>query len=432
MYFSQKEQLSFRNRTNTFRFLSRRAAVATLLMAVFISHSTNGTCQDTPTLSSELKGTSFEIYGFAQVDYIQNFRRADPNWDDTLRPSKIPTEDGVYGSDGQSSLSVKQSRFGAKADLPVEGQLLFTKFEFDLFGVGVDQGQTTFRLRHAFGEWGQILGGQTDSLFMDMDIFPNTIDYWGPAGMVFLRNPQIRWTPLREGGNKVSIAVERPSNDIDSGRIREFDPELSDAIQNDEKIPDFTAHYRRSGDWGHVQLAGIIRSIGFDTRGSVNNEPKDSKVGWGTNLTSVLKVTESDTLKLGGVVGQGIASYMNDGGTDLAPEFSGGRGSTEALMLFGVSAFLDHSWSKTFTSSVGYSRTQVDNTNLQTADAFFAGDYAAINLLYSPSSQIMFGGELLYGSREDNDGSRGDDLRTQISVKYAFSSGNIVLGKQGT
>jgi hypothetical protein len=44
----------------------------------------------------------------------------------------------------------------------------------------------------------------------------------------------------------------------------------------------------------------------------------------------------------------------------------------------------------------------------------------------------MFGGELLYGSREDNDGSRGDDLRTQISVKYAFSSGNIVLGKQGT
>ena len=33
------------------------------------------------------------------------------------------------------------------------------KFEFDLFGVGVDAGQTTFRLRHAYGEWGSFLGG---------------------------------------------------------------------------------------------------------------------------------------------------------------------------------------------------------------------------------------------------------------------------------
>ena len=25
---------------------------------------------------------------------------------------------------------------------------------------------------------------------MDPDVFPNTIDYWGPTGMMFLRNPQ--------------------------------------------------------------------------------------------------------------------------------------------------------------------------------------------------------------------------------------------------
>ena len=31
---------------------------------------------------------------------------------------------------------------------------LYTIFEFELFGTGVDAGQTTFRLRHAYGELG--------------------------------------------------------------------------------------------------------------------------------------------------------------------------------------------------------------------------------------------------------------------------------------
>src|SRR4029079_19520753 len=36
---------------------------------------------------------SFEIYGFAQADYIQDFKRVDPAWQDTLRPAKIATTD---------------------------------------------------------------------------------------------------------------------------------------------------------------------------------------------------------------------------------------------------------------------------------------------------------------------------------------------------
>jgi hypothetical protein len=46
---------------------------------------------------------------------------------------------------------------------------------------------------------GPLLAGQTNSLFMDGDVFPNTIDYWGPAGMVFYRNVQLRWTPFKSG-----------------------------------------------------------------------------------------------------------------------------------------------------------------------------------------------------------------------------------------
>ncbi len=52
---------------------------------------------------------SFEVYGFAQLDAIQDFNRVNPAWNATLRPSRIPTTEGQYGSDGQTVLSVRQS-----------------------------------------------------------------------------------------------------------------------------------------------------------------------------------------------------------------------------------------------------------------------------------------------------------------------------------
>src|SRR5512137_2412873 len=193
---------------------------------------------------AEDAGRSFEIYGFAQADYIQDIGgRLDPNWDDAFRPSKICI-DGACGTDGQASISVKQSRFGVKGAMPTGsgGTPLNFKFEFDLFGTGADAGQTTFRLRHAYGEWGSLLAGQTNSIFMDIDVFPNVIDYWGPNGMVFWRNVLIRWTPWKTESSSFAVGIEEPSNDIDPGQIREFDPTLGEDLQSDEKVPNLAAH----------------------------------------------------------------------------------------------------------------------------------------------------------------------------------------------
>src|SRR6516164_285407 len=123
---------------------------------------------------------NFEIYGFAMADWIQDTKRVDPNWQDAFRPSKIAAPEGEFGTNGQASVSAKQSRLGFKGTLPTgeDTAPLDFKFEFDMFGVGADAGKTTIRLRHPYGEWGQLLAGQTHSLFMDIDVFPNVIDYW--------------------------------------------------------------------------------------------------------------------------------------------------------------------------------------------------------------------------------------------------------------
>ena len=368
---------------------------------------------------------SFEIYGFAQADYIQDFNRVNPDWEATLRPSRIPTSGEPYGSDGQAILSVRQSRLGVKATLPTEKGPIFTKLEFDFFGTGSDAGQTTIRLRHAYGEFGQFLAGQTNSVFMDGDIFPNVIDYWGPTGMVFYRNVQFRWTPIA-GDRELAIAIEDPGNDIDTGQFSRQLEQGGFTGQSDESVPDLTAHYRMKTGFGHVQVAGILRKIGIEVVDPVTNEVaySDDDMGWGIDLTGTVNLGASDVIRAGVVYGEGIASYMNDGGMDAAPD----RPSTqtgaqvEAVPLTGVSLYLDHSWNEQFTSSIGYSFTEVDNTDGQTADAYNKGQYASANLLYMPVKDVLVGVEALWGDREDNGGNSGSDTRVQFSMKYNFGA----------
>lgn len=380
-----------------------------------------------------------EIYGFAQFDAIQDFNRVNPDWAATLRPSRIPTVEGQFGSDGQSIFSVRQSRLGVRGDGELAGRDYEVRFEFDLYGVGGDAGQTTMRVRHVYGRWGPILAGQTNSLFMDGDLFPNVVDYWGPNGMVFLRTPQLRFTFVNSGGWQAAVALEHATGDIDTGNIRLIDENLATGIRNNEELPDFTAMVRYGGDWGHVQLSGLLRKIGYDTPGAVDNEPQGSELGWGVMLAGVFKVGMA-TIRLGGVYGEGIASYMNDGGMDLAPSAAlipappifppppvplNQLLEAEAVKLLGITAYVDLQWTPTLSSAIGYSLVEVENTNFQAPDAFHRGEYASGNLLWQPASRLLLGPELLWGRRTDNDGESGQDVRLQFSFKVSFSSDDL-------
>lgn len=161
---------------------------------------------------------TIELYGFAMLDSGYNFGQIDPNWFDVMRPTKLPASRNQFFPSGSVFFSVRQTRFGVKSTFPTSHGDLKTIFEFELFGVGVDQGQTTFRLRHAWGELGHFGAGQTWSPFMDPDVFPNSLEYWGPNGMVFFRNLQFRWTPYKRGESDFIIAAERPGASADAGQ----------------------------------------------------------------------------------------------------------------------------------------------------------------------------------------------------------------------
>src|SRR5262245_61090536 len=141
------------------------------------------------------QGPSVEVYGFGMADAIIDFNQVNPDWADTLRPSRMPSFENQFGADGRFILSAKQSRLGARGEFPTDHGPVKAQFEFDMYGTGPDAGLTTIRLRHAWGQWRQIGAGQTNTQFMDIDLFPNTLEYWGPPGMAFIRLPQVFWRP---------------------------------------------------------------------------------------------------------------------------------------------------------------------------------------------------------------------------------------------
>src|SRR5262249_30123581 len=117
--------------------------------------------------------TSLEIFGFAQADAIFDFKQNNPDWFDVNRPTKLPAVPNEFGGDNHMWFSARQTRFGVKASMPAGNGELKTFFDFDMFGVGIDAGQTTIRLRHAYGQWGMFGAGQVETPFMDVDVFPN-------------------------------------------------------------------------------------------------------------------------------------------------------------------------------------------------------------------------------------------------------------------
>jgi hypothetical protein len=261
---------------------------------------------------------------------------------------------------------------------------------------------------------------------MDIGVFPDSVEYWGPNGMAFFRNVQVRWTPVEKGDSNVQIALERPGASADggvyAGRI-----ELANVVPH-FKWPDLSGHVKYSRHWGYVQAAGIVRKMAWVDTGGGPLNLSGSAVGAGVNVSSNLKFTKNDTAKLSFVYGHGIENYMNDAPIDvgaannLSNRISPIKGVP--LPVLGVVAFVDHKWTSHYFTSAGYSMLNIENSSAQAPSDFHQGHYALANLLYRPVPTVTMGGEFQFGRRLNFvDNYSFNDYRLQFSFRYDWSKG---------
>jgi hypothetical protein len=370
------------------------------------------------TAQAENGKSRTEIYGYVMTDVGVNQKAIDPSWFDVQRPTKLPAFENEFGRDGSVFFSVRQTRFGVKSFLPAGDAEIKTTFEWEMFGVGADAGQTTIRLRHAYGEVGKFGAGQYWSPFMDIDVFPNTLEYWGPNGMAFFRNVQLRFMPI-QGDSRLTIALERPGASADAG-LYAGRVELAGIVPR-FPLPDVSAEYRMGLRRGYIEVAGIVRTIKWEDLTPTPVDASGDVMGWGLSASSNLKLG-GNVVRLQLVHGEGIENYMNDAPADVGIEVTTSGADGVALPVTGAVAFLDHNWTSKLSTSLGYSQVVIENSNGQAPDAFHLGQYALANLLYSPVPNVMGGVEVGWDKRENNsDGWSIENWHVQASFKYSFS-----------
>src|SRR6185503_14190658 len=119
--------------------ITRVAARLALSVCVLLGLSVRAHAQTPPADAKP----SLDIYGFAMLDIGHDFKQIHPDWYDTMRLTKLPSFEDEFGRDNNTFAGVRQSRLGFKSSTQTDYGELKTIFEFELFGTGVDSGQTT-------------------------------------------------------------------------------------------------------------------------------------------------------------------------------------------------------------------------------------------------------------------------------------------------
>ena len=366
------------------------------------------------------------MYGRLSTSAIAEFTTSDPDWFDMLRPSRLPSFENEFGHRGHTWFTVRPTYLGLKPTFPTPLGEVRGTFEWDLAGVGANVGETAFHLFLAYAEIGRFGAGQYFSPFMDFDVFPNSLEYWGPSGMVFYSNVQLRYL-ARRGDSHLNIAIERPGGSGDRGDGGDGGNRIALAnVVGRFPLPDLSADGRLARNWGYVELAGILRPLYWDDLLPDDEFDLDGNtLGWGLSLSSRLNTTKRDRLKLQVTYGEAIQSYMDapfDVGVENRPGDPVRPFVGVPLPVLSMLSFYDRYWNERYSTSLGYSRVQVQNSDGQNALAFGTGQYALINLLYTLKEELSFGGELQWGRRDNAfDGFSADALRLQLSARFSYS-----------
>lgn len=385
---------------------------------------------------------TMEIFGFIMMDSGYDFGRMNPDWYDTMRPTQILDKEGnEYQSQGAYFMSVRQTTFGIKNYIDTPLGKVKTHFEFDLFGMGKEAGNTAFRLKYAYFELGKFGVGQMNSLFTDIDVYPNIVEFMGPNALPFLRNVQVRYTPILNENHSFAIAIERPGATADQGQYGAgfVYASILEDVKPRFSVPDFTTEYRYTDYWGYLELAGILRSMKWEDHNTDQYDLSGSAVGWGLSLSTKLKFGENIIFHGAFTTGAGIQNYMNDAEADVGIERQYDNPIAPikgvAIPMIGVVSYFDIYWSQKFSTSFGYSMVNNQTTEAQLSTAYKKGQYASVNLLYSPVKNCILGPELQWGQRQNNDfigdpqfnlpaarGNIGTDVKLQFSFRYVFNN----------
>ncbi|ATQ43579.1 DcaP family trimeric outer membrane transporter [Caulobacter mirabilis] len=340
--------------------------------------------------------TMVKLGGFAKVNAIYDLDPAGNT--DKFVTSTIPMDGRDHAN---ANLGAEATRFSFEVRRPSSMGPLRFYLENDFYG---GSGSLAFRLRQAHGQVGNTYAGYGYSAFMDPDALPETLDDEGPGGEAFVRLVSIRQLWRINPDLSATVSIEDPSSDI----------ALSAGRTAAQGAPDLSLALRYGKAWGHVQLSGVMRNVGYTSAAS-----DDAAFGYGLSLSGLVHVG-GDFVMAGFTWGDGIGRYFNDisgKGYDavIAPD-----GAVRTLQAYGGYLGYTRHWSPRWRSSLVGGGLVLDRDPLLAPTAFRSSAYLAGNLIWAASPSFTVGVEALHGRHELQNGRSADATRLQVSLKYDF------------
>lgn len=388
--------------------------------------------------------TSVRIYGFAELNAVHEFKGDNGSCDYSTCLFYAPLSNSDLDARKNGTyLHARTSRIGFEAATPSPYGPIAVKIEGDFnndprTGNAAVNGDTrniytqqatnsyNFRLRQAYGQFGGLLIGQTWSTFFDVDNSPETVDFNGPIGSTFIRQPMIRYSYATKDIGTFTGAIENPVSYVYDNTGAGVPTKAGFS-----RVPDLIGRWDRSFPWGALSVRGVAHELLLKDKAA---NLSASTYGFGAAVSGSWKASADDLVFFQLTAGNGIGRYFNYiEGAVYDP--------TENRILkekaWGLVLGLQHKFSPTlrFNGSVGmqrtlnseYTRYALDAANK--LDSASLGNFALnrsvwqthLGFIWNPVKNVDFGSEWIFGQRKTLRDEKGDMNRINLSAKYYFN-----------
>ena len=225
-----------------------------------------------------------------------------------------------------------------------------------------------------------------------------------------------------------------PGEEVVDDRLEDPKPSITGGT-GVSAFPDTIVRVSKIRDWGHLHIAGIVRSIRgipTDEEGNEITGESASAFGWGATFSgnvAVRKWDRRDNLKFQLNFGDGLGRYINDLGTlgGFDAIFDPMSRDLETIgVLSGYGAF-QHRWRRNplglfraVRSTFVYGHVQVEDLRSMPDNFYRSTQRVSANWLWSPISEIDLGLEFLWGSRTNRDRQRATAKQFQFVATFRF------------
>lgn len=270
------------------------------------------------------------------------------------------------------------------------------------------------KLKKAWFKFRKWTIGQANSTFDDGSATPPTIDGAGPNGETSNTTLLVRWLKEWHTGWSFAGSVEFPSSNIkDDGVYTE---------KCDDWLPDFAAFGQFEWDRGqsHVRLSAIARTL---TYRDITLARTHSILGWGAQLSGMVKIGRPATIYFAACAGQGIGTYTADlscDNLDLLPTPGSDGMKLYAPTSLGLTLGAQYYILPELFVSMNVSEMRLFSRSGAPATDYKYGLYGAVNCFYNITPRLQTGLEYLIGSRHDIGGASASADRLTALFQFSF------------